>query len=250
MKSLELVCLIIFAAAFCALSARAEGIEDGLVGYWKFNEGEGDAAGDSSGMNNHGLLFGDIDWVEGKFGGALEFTIAQSCVKIEHSESVDLKEQVTIALWARPEETQPSWGKLLCKQKTDGYPYVLQYDDSNRIKGAVYLESEIGIKTDNFDEWGHLALVFDGTTLILYKDGEEAARKPASGELITNEEPVTIGSRWESGQSFTGAIDDVRLYNRALSQDEIKQVMQGEIGMAVTPSGKLTTTWSYLKGRG
>lgn len=249
MTTRTLICLTVFAALlFCVLSARSEGVEEGLVGYWKLNEGEGEEARDSSGMNNHGQLFGNIAWVEGKFNGALEFSEDRSCVRIEHSETVDLKGQVTLALWAKPEDLQPAWAKFLCKQKTDGYPYALQYDDSNRIKGAIYIAAEVGVKTDTFTEWGHLALVYDGTALILYKDGEEAARKSAGGELMSNDEPVTIGSRWESGQSFRGAIDDVRIYNRALSQEEIKQVMEGEIRTAVSSSGKLAAAWGMIKG--
>ena len=185
--------------------------------------------------------------MEGKFGSALKFSEDRSCVKIEHSESLNLTEEITITLWAEPEETQPAWGKLICKQKTDTYPYAIQYDDSNRIKGAISIAGEIGIKMDSFTEWAHLALVYDGTALILYKDGEEVVRKPTAGELMTNQEPVTIGSRWESGQSYRGAIDDVRIYNRALSQEEIKQVMAAEIGLAVDTSGKMASLWGMIR---
>ena len=247
MRTSTLVCLTVFAAGLSILS-QSEAAEEGLVGYWSFNEGEGNLANDSSGMNNHGELFGNVDWVEGKFGSGLKFSEDRSCVKIEHSESDNLTEQVSIALWAMPEESQPAWGKFVCKQKTDDYPYALQYDDSNRIKGAVQTSNgTVGIKMDTFDEWTHLALVYDGTSLILYKNGEEVVRKPANGKLQQNNLSVTIGSRWESSQSYRGVIDEVRLYNVALSQEEIKKVMESEDGMAVGPSGKLAVTWGMIR---
>ena len=72
----------------------------------------------------------------------------------------------------------------------------------------------------------------------------------AVGELLSNEESVTIGSRWESDQSFKGIIDDVRIYDRVLSQGEIKQIMGSETGgEAVTSSGKLASAWGMIKER-
>ncbi|MHC4540885.1 MAG: LamG-like jellyroll fold domain-containing protein, partial [Planctomycetota bacterium] len=86
-------------------------------------------------------------------------------------------------------------------------------------------------------EWGHLCLTYDGSAVILYKDGEEVARIAASGKLQQDDVSLSIGGRLGSGQNFTGIIDDVRLYNRALTPAEIKQIMQGPpAGPASDPS--------------
>lgn len=77
----------------------------------------------------------------------------------------------------------------------------------------------------------------------------EVSRTVATGDLQHNDLELSIGSRLDSEQSFVGILDDVRLYNRTLSQDEIVQIMEGEIGAAVASSGKLTSTWGAIKGR-
>lgn len=170
MKFLAFTCMTVFVAMFCILPARSEDITEGLVGYWKFNEGEGEAASDSSGMDNHGVFVGDIEWGKGKFGTALEFSKSQSCLKVQGSESINFVKDFTIALWAKPAaETQPSYGKMICRQKVDEYPYAIQYDSSGeKIRGTVYSSGRFDMPgTPNFTEWGHVALTYDGEVEIL-----------------------------------------------------------------------------------
>lgn len=228
---------------------QVEAAENGLVGYWNFDEGDGDEVEDSSGTGNDGVFIGPIEWVEGKFGTALHFAQDQSCVRIEHSDSLDIAKEITIAVWAKPEASLPSWGKFLCKQKTGEYPYSLQYDDANAIFGTVHASARFDTspKLENFaGEWAHLAFVYDGEAVILYKDGEEVGRTAASGDLQRNTEPVTIGSRLSSGQSFKGALDEVRIYSRALPQNEIQAIMNRS-GMSVDSADKLAIAWGGIK---
>ncbi len=240
---------IAFLALFCIFSGQFAIAQDGLVGYWMFDEDDGEEAADSSEMGNHGVFVGNIDWVEGKFGTALEFTESASCVKIEHSESINFIKEFTIALWAKPEETQPSYGKLICKQKSVEYPYAIQFNDPGElIRGTVNAAGRFDTPgIPSFTEWGHLALTYDGEVELLYKDGVEAARTIATGDLQQNNLELSIGSRLDSAQSFTGILDDVRLYNRALSQAEIQEVMEGPISFAVSPYGNLAITWGMIK---
>jgi hypothetical protein len=221
-----------------------------LVGYWKLDEHGGTEVEDSSGMGNNGVIIGNVEWVEGMFGSALLFSESQSCVNIEHSESIDLSEEVTIALWAMPEANQPASAKFLCKQKSGEYPYALQYNDTG---SGIFGTINTGARFDTaphlevFTEWAHLAYTYNGEAGILYKDGVEVARKAASGELQHNELSLTIGSRLESPQSFKGIIDDVRLYNIALTPDEISIIMEGPKDSPVSPAGNLTVTWGAIK---
>ena len=249
MKNLSLVFSLVFMAMLLVFSMQSEGADAGLVGHWTFDEGSGNAVGDSSGMNNHGVIVGDVGWVDGKFGSALMFTQAQSCVRIEHSESLNMVKEVTIALWTKPEASQPDWGKLLCKQKIVEYPYSLQCDDVDTIFGTVFAAERFDTEPHLpiFTEWGHLACVYNGEAIVLYKDGEEVARTDAKDKLQQNNLPVTIGSRLASDQSFMGIIDDVKLYNRALSQLEIQSIVTGKNMMAVDSSGKLAITWGAIK---
>ncbi len=175
---------------------------------------------------------------------------SQSCVKIEHSESINFLEEFTIALWAKPAESQPSYGKLICKQKTGEYPYAIQYNEPGEIlRGTVDADARFDTPgIPNFTEWAHVALTYDGEVELLYKDGLEVARKIATGDLKQNNLELTIGSRLSSAQSFVGILDDVKLYNRALSPDEIEEVMEEIDLFAVSPSGKLASAWGQIKG--
>lgn len=236
-------------ALLCIFSGQSGFAQDGLVGYWKFDEGDGEEAKDSSEAGNHGVFVGNIDWVDGKFDGALEFTESASCVKVEHSESINFLKGFTIALWAKPEETQSSYGKIICKQKSDEYPYAIQYDNpGEQIRGTVDASSRFDTPgTPNFTEWGHLALTYDGEFELLYRDGVEVNRKAATGDLQQNDLELSIGSRLDSAQSFLGILDDVRLYDYALSPEEIGEVMAAPISSAVSPSGKLAITWGKIR---
>ena len=243
-------CLILLVAGLFAISGQARAVEEGLVGYWKLDEDGGTQVEDSSGMGNKGVIIGNVEWVEGMFGSALLFSESQSCVNIEHSESIDMSEELTIALWAQPEENQPASAKFLCKQKSGEYPYALQYNDAGSgIFGTINTTARFDTAPhlEVFTEWAHLAYTYNGEAGILYKDGAEVARRGASGELQHNELSLTIGSRLESSQSFKGIIDDVRLYNIALTPDEISVIMEGPKDSLVSPAGNLTFTWGAIK---
>jgi len=248
---IAILCLTLLVAGLLAFFGQSLAAEEGLVGYWKFDEDGGTEVADSSGTGNNGVFVGNIEWVEGMFGSALLFSESQSCVNIEHSESIDLSEEVTIALWAKPEASQSASAKFLCKQKSGEYPYALQYNDTGSgIFGTINTtaRSDTAPHLEVFTEWAHLAYTYNGEAGILYKDGVEVARKAASGELQQNELSLAIGSRLESPQSFKGVIDDVRLYNIALTPDEIGIVMEGPMDIAVSPRGKLAVTWGTIKG--
>jgi hypothetical protein len=229
------------------------GQREGLIGYWDFNEEEDEEiAEDGSGMGNHGTLVGDIKRVESRpgFGQALEFSMPGSHLRIEHSDIFNLQE-FTMALWFNPEAEQEDWGKIICKQKVPGYPFSVQFDDKNRVKIEIGLaaggNATLPERVPNPNDWTHIGLVSDGENAVLYLNGERFSATQLGGDLLHNGEPITIGSRADSGQSFSGLIDDVRIYTRALEQEEIVLAMNSEIRMAVSPSGKLIGTWAGLK---
>ncbi len=100
----------------------------------------------------------------------------------------------------------------------------------------------------NPNDWAHIALVGgDGESAILYLNGEQFSTAQLGGDLLHNGEPITVGSMADSSQSFSGLVDDLRIYTRALSQDEIKRAMESEIGLAVSSLGTLAGTWGRLK---
>ena len=214
------------------VAAGARAAEPGLVGWWTLDEGFGSTVGDSSGAGHSGsFVAGNPAWVEGKYGGALKFD-GVSKVEIPDHADFHLEDAVTVALWANPEAVQLEDAKFFCKQKSTYYPYCLQYSGTSN---AIY--ANVSNETTQFNarpnlanfpgQWAHLCFTYDGAALILYKDGQEVARVAAYGALRQNTLSLTIGGRLNSSNNFNGMIDDVRLYSRALTQQEILEVMQG-----------------------
>jgi len=220
---------------FLTGAANAD-ISDGLIGWWMLDEGTGTTVTDSSGAGHEGFFVdGTPEWVSGVYGKALKFD-GTNKVEIPDHEDFHLVKAVSLALWAQPESSQPDYAKFFCKQKSGEYPYALQYSSSLSIRATVNASTRYDTSTiPNFPgEWAHLCFTYDGSALILYKDGEQAARVNASGDLQQNDLSLTIGGRLNSGQNFVGTIDDVRLFNRALTADEIQQIMVDAPAATVT----------------
>jgi hypothetical protein len=231
---------------FCVLllTAGANAGEPGLVGWWTLDDGAGSSVADSSGLGHDGsFITGTPVWVQGKFGGALQF---EGTAQVEVPDHADfhIEDAVSIALWANPAAVQLTDAKFFVKQKSTYYPYAIQYDSSGQTVYANVSTDAAQFNTRpnlaNFPgEWAHLCSAYDGSALILYKNGVEVARVAGSGKLRQNTLSLTIGGRlgYTTSNNFTGMMDDVRLYNRALTPQDIQQVMQGPpAGQASAPS--------------
>ncbi len=109
--------------------------------------------------------------------------------------------------------------------------------------------------------WQHVAATWDGTNMRLYQDGEEVGSVAKGGTAVATDDKVSVGIGSQPLNAFNadpnhaklpfdGLIDDVVVYNRALSEAEIKQLASGvSPNLAVEPAGKLPTTWAQLKGQ-
>jgi hypothetical protein len=223
---------MVYLASFVLVSSLAltTVVKADLIGWWPLDEGSGTTVTDVSGAGHDGVFAeGDPEWVDGKSGKALKFD-GSNKVEIPDHEDFHLREAVSMALWAQPESGQPEYAKFFCKQKSEEYPYALQFSSSQTIRATVNASARFDSPSiPNFaGEWAHLCFTYDGAALILYKDGEEVSRIEASGELQQNDLSLSIGGRLSSGQNFVGIIDDVRLYSHALTAEEVKASMVSE----------------------
>jgi len=214
-----------------------------LAGWWRFNEGSGDTANDSSGNDHHGTLLGTPEWVIGPpgFGGAISFQ-EDKCTGIDcgNFDPTNGTGQFTIALWAYWDGTgtfqhfftkSAGYGAdtMMFQVELWGAHTNATYTDRVGVsyQGAGSMEFSIMPK----NEWVHLTWTFDGTDLRVYLNGvDEMGPKPFSIGPAADV-TVFIGvSHAVEGRIFHGFLDEVRVYDKALTAEEIQIVMQGGEG--------------------
>ena len=249
MRNLFVYLLIVSLMAFTPF-ARAD-FTEGLVLHHTYDEGSGTLAADSS-SNGHDGEISNPDWVDGKFGKALQFGGEGSdvFVTVESTPLLNVNE-CTFMAWINAEHwdgTRQIVGKSVhggCGGRTQ---YGL-FSESGIFK--LRFETEGGradITTDlpATGEWVHIAFTNDGETATIYINGEAAAEGEVPGTLSANDDPWRIGQDCErENYVFAGIIDEVRLWNRALSAADIAD-LQGLL-TDVEARGKLATTWGNLK---
>jgi len=202
---------------------------DGVVGSWHFDEGSGDIAYDSSGNDNDGTIYG-ATWADGKFKKALSFDGSDDYVDCGNDDSLNITEELTIETWVNRGTITGTTFRYIVGKGTDyiNEPYILEYDPANGYlrfgiyDGTSYHEVTTGLAEG---EWAHLVGVFDGTSVKLYVNGIKKAETSFSQTTIDIQgHSVTIGGCDGGGRYFTGLIDEVRIYNKAVSEEEISDL--------------------------
>jgi len=100
-------------------------------------------------------------------------------------------------------------------------------------------------------QWSHLAVTYDGAAVVLFLDGEAVSRHPAAGDISSTADPLWIGGNHPYGEHFQGLIDEVRVYDRALSGQEVRAEMRTPLARATGPTARgLVGAWSFDRGSG
>ncbi len=205
----------------------------GLVAAYSFNEGTGNAVGDLSGNNNTGTLNGATWTTQGKFGNALVFNGTNALVTIGDSPSLHLTAGMTLEAWVNPSVVNAAWRDVIYKGN-DNYFLEATSTASGGVPGAggtfgeTYATATLAPNT-----WAHLAVTYDAAILRLYVNGVPVSSLARIGSIPTSTNPLQIGGDSIYGQYFQGSIDEVRIYNRALSQAEIQADMGTQLGTPI-----------------
>jgi hypothetical protein len=207
----------------------------GLISHWKFDEGGGLIAYDSAG-NNDAVIFGAM-WTNSPFGNALDFDGVDDYVIVADDDSLDITDNITISCWVRPyvelnnqfivakwqdSEIDSSYG---CRLEYSTVRFFLAKDNTKTSKAF----SDLLVVTNT---WNHVVVSWDGNLMRGYLNGIASSETESfAGPINVTSEPLEIGYNpgyggGAGGAYFDGTIDEVAIYNRALSAEEVEQIYQ------------------------
>jgi len=232
LRTSVLICtLLVVGAAVVPVQA---GLQDGLVSYFKLDESSGTVAADSSGNGHDGTLSGDqTEWVPGRFGGAVLFATAVDEAHVEFPTTGMAVTAGSISLWGNLGDPQAARTRYFFGHTTRP-PY------SNRIQ--IYMDEnttnlDIGlgdtharatnIKLLPVKTWVHVVLTWDNGRYVVYVGGEVVKEGTYTG--LTALDPVANISdddNPDESEAFDGMLDEARIYNRAITAAEVKEIFQ------------------------
>ena len=230
-------------AAIVIQAPKYIGLTNGLVGYWSFDGKDmaGNTAYDRSGNNNNGTLTNGPTRAIGKIGHGLSFDGVDDYVDSGTASVLDDLGPVSISAWIYPRsEGESGVGAIVTKDTalTSGYWLLRMYSAGINSLSFIknYSTTDLIIATaDNaitLNTWQHITLVWDGSSSAvnakIYINATEASYVQQQNGVDTknsdNALNLYIGNRGNSNITFDGSIDDVRIYNRALTSDEVKRL--------------------------
>lgn len=252
----EIQVLMLLPLFLIALALPVKAANKDLLLYLSFDE-EGKVAKDETGKTKGGTIIGDVKWVEGKFGNALELDGKTGYVEVELTPELIFTEKssFTAELWIKtiheattnhgilgtygPESVTPFW-MLTLTQNND-------FQFCTRDNGETFVEALVEAVSDG--KWHHIAGVRDqkAEVIRLYLDGELVAEEEDPTKNIDNGQgKIWLGNHLNRFWPVT--LDEARIWGRVLSDTEITKAMNGTI-LTVDSLEKLPTTWGELKLR-
>ncbi len=218
---------------------------EGLVGLWEFEGNAIDTSGNGhDGTLENGASFSD-DVPDGATGQSLSVGGEQH-VLVPHSDTLSIANAITMAAWVKPIGDQ-GWDGILAKNPSDGSDpnhagnYELRIENGDRFLHFLHQQGEANdtvfhqglASIITADAWTHIAVTADTASgdVQFYINGELSetlADVIAIDAFPTNGSPLYIGSRADLFTAMDGLLDDVALFNRALSAEEVAQVMAGD----------------------
>jgi len=259
-------------------------VDENTVGYWRFDEGSGNEAKDSSGNGNDGVING-ARFVPGPVDNALEFDGANDYVQVSDSPSLDINSQISMELWFYPKE--PNLHHFLIDKlgtnNVRAYRLQITGNSGTDSFGNDYVENSIlfGISHNNVNviylattadhpvtvnKWNHIAATFDGATMKIILNGIRVSEGKSQGNIAQNNNDLLIGVDYDipgnADYYSKGIIDEVRISNIARTPDEIRQAYQTGITIKGGQAQLSTSSfnpgvdpgcvgyWSFNEGKG
>lgn len=229
------------------VTARKTVSNNGLVGYWPMEEGAGTQVNDFSGNRNNGTINNSlILWKNGKLGSALQFdSSTQVGVAIPNSQFLNPTNAITVSAWIYP-TSWPGNNRIIQKGSTDNqYRFTAE---GGLLKFEVYTGSAKAVTTalPAVNKWTHVVGVYDSVNVKIYVDGNLMNSLASVDPIIATTDQLVIGCKLSAvcatNDGFNGKIDDVRIYNRALSADEVAALSRSSQIAAARPQTSLVSS--------
>ena len=244
------VYVLCFFIILVGVHAEAQVVERDLAGYWPLEEGRGNITEDLSGNGNTGNITGAFKWKEGIIGGAIECS-GGTAVSVGKGESLLIDQDLTTQFWVKPtEKIKEGMGRVDILYMTWGPMFA--FNPAWAADGVLYFwfdgpTPKPGVRSKNKvwekDTWYYIVGTYDGSVVKLYVNAELQQSFDCKGDILERNSPLTIG------REFVGIIDEVKMYSRALTENEIQRDYKWGLagGEAVDAAGKLPLTWGQIK---
>jgi hypothetical protein len=197
------------------------------VAHWKLDGDTNDSV-----RSNHGTIYGNPVWTDGQFGGALDFDGDGDYVDCRNDSSLNLTNSLSISAWLNLDNAEPTMP--ICKGNVPAYQSggaysILCVPSNGTLSFYVRNSSNTGYGFATLgiplNQWTHVVGTFSDGNIIVYKDGVFVESTGLGSPTIhSNNEPLGIGAEGDGGTAFDGRIDDVRIYDRALSESEAQEL--------------------------
>lgn len=205
-----------------------------LVGYWSFDDIQGTVVPDQSGTGNDGTINGAPLLIDGPFGKALQLDGISDYIDCGNAESLNITDKLTVSAWVKTVDAgDPIGGEM------GGQNHYVSKNDSYGIKHRTNLlifwiynggwyATRISIDNSFNGEWHHVVGTYNGSVLKTYVDGSLEGEASHEGTIDLNDDNVNIGKNpAQNDQNFDGAIDEVMIYARDLSESHVQDLFMG-----------------------
>ncbi|RJR28688.1 hypothetical protein C4564_04655 [Candidatus Microgenomates bacterium] len=203
-------------------------LNQGLVGYWSTEEQTGTTTTDNSGNSQTGTLVGSPTWAIGKYGSAVSFSNNE--VQTTADTLFDFTSDFSLSFWINVDSTNStSYRGVMGKWSgTDGSGWDLGIQSGKirmTLRGSSKIDHGAGVGNSLGSEtWHHVVIVNTPTKISTYEDGMLVHTKEGTWTSVTNDQPFWFGDRGASSTGFIGELDEVRVYNRAVTAAQVSNL--------------------------
>ena len=232
-----------------------------IIALWTFDQGEKDSdAIDKSGHNHNGTFDLGATRINGKFGLGADLDGKKGqVITIKNHDDLNVTKELSITAWVKWDKGgivhgEPRQWPMIVSKIPINAAYLLFLDTGDginpnkpsiafRMKGPGTVYSKVTVKDET---WYHAAGTYDGKSIKIYIDGKLSNELAATAPIDITTDVLAIGANKDgTSNRFDGIIDEVGIFNRGLTAEEVLETMKGF--MVVSPKDKIATVWGKVK---